>query len=187
MGSPVWLAQVTYDRLRNELAELLRLRAGASRVSEPDAAASVRDSSDQQTDQQILADRRDRDHRIRQLQELLRNPVVGDAPPDDGVAEPGMVLTVRYPQDPESETFLLAHHEEGDRPDLEICSPDSPLGQALVGAREGTTREYRLPDGRVQQVTLERAAPYDATPHGTVPHGAAPHGAAERRINGSPA
>lgn len=163
MDSPVWLAQVTYDRLRNELAALLRQRA-ASGMSEPDAA-SVRDSSDQHTDQQILADRRDRDHRIRTLQELLRNPVVGDAPPDDGVAEPGMVLTVRYPEEQESETFLLAHREEGAHLDVEICSPDSPLGRALAGAREGMTREYQLPDGRVQQVTLERAAPCTAQQH----------------------
>lgn len=170
MDSPVWLAQVTYDHLRNELATLLRQRAGAPGISEPDAAGT-RDSSDQHTDQQILADRHDRDHRIRTLQELLRNPVVGDAPPDDGVAEPGMVLTVRYPQDQESETFLLAHREGGAQPDVEVCSPDSPLGRALTGAREGMTCEYRLPDGRAHQVTLERAAPYRA---------------AQQRINGSP-
>ncbi|MBW0101798.1 GreA/GreB family elongation factor [Pseudonocardia sp. KRD291] len=170
MDSPVWLAQVTYDQLRNELAALLRQRAGASAASDP-AGASARDSSDQHTEQQVLADRRDRDHRIRKLQELLRNPAVGDAPPDDGVAEPGMVLTVRYPQDPEPETFLLAHREGGAQPDVEICSPDSPLGRALTGAREGATCEYRLPDGRVQQVTLERAAPYRA---------------AHQRISGSP-
>lgn len=169
--SRVWLAQATYDRLRNELAELLRLRAGASTTSEPDAT-NLRDSSDQHTDQQNLADRRDRDHRIRTLQELLLNPVVGDAPPDDGVAEPGMVLTVRYPDDQESETFLLAHRGEGDHPDVETCSPDSPLGRALEGAREGMTREYLLPNGQVQQVTLERAAPYSVV---------------ERRTTGSPA
>ena len=161
MDSPVWLAPVTYDRLQNELAALLRRRAGASAMHDPHAV-SLRDSSDQHTDQQVLADRRERDHRIRTLQELLRNPVVGDAPPDDGVAEPGMVLTVRYPQDQEPETFLLAHREAGAQPDVEICSPDSPLGRALTGAREGTTCEYRLPDGRVQQVTLERATPYRA-------------------------
>ena len=169
--SRVWLAQVTYDRLRNELAELLRRRARSSTMSEPDAA-NVRDSSDQHTDQQNLADRRDRDHRIRKLQELLLNPVVGDAPPDDGLAEPGMVLTVRYPEDQESETFLLAHREEGGHPDVETCSPDSPLGRALAGAREGMTREYQLPNGQVRQVTLERAAPY---------------GAVERHTTGSPA
>lgn len=164
MDSRVWLAQDTYDRLRDELAELLRQRAGATPESE---ATNVRDSSDQHTDQQILADRRDRDYRIRKLQELLLDPVVGDAPPDDGIAEPGMLLTVRYPEDSEPETFLLAHREEGAHPDVEICSPDSPLGQALAGARDGDTREYRLPNGRVQQVTLERAAPYGAAPRPT--------------------
>ncbi|MBJ7884542.1 transcription elongation factor GreA, partial [Bacillaceae bacterium HSR45] len=32
--------------------------------------------------------------RIRQLESLLRNATVGEAPPDDGIVEPGMVVTV---------------------------------------------------------------------------------------------
>lgn len=50
--SRVWLAEVTYDRLRNELAELLRQRAGASSLSEP-GAANVRDSSNQLPNGQV--------------------------------------------------------------------------------------------------------------------------------------
>jgi transcription elongation factor GreA len=42
-----------------------------------------------------------------------------------------MVLTVRYYDDPIPEKFLLAHREEGVFPDMEVCSPDSPVGRAL--------------------------------------------------------
>lgn len=158
--SQVWLAQGTYDRLRTELTELLRERAGASSRSGPDPAHG-RDDSEPNADH-VLADRRDRDHRIRVLQELLLDPVVGKVPADDGIAEPGMLLTVRYHEDHETDTFLLAHREENGRPGVEICSPDSPLGKAVSGTREGTTCEYRLADGQIRQVTLERAVPYGA-------------------------
>jgi transcription elongation factor GreA len=71
-----------------------------------------------------------------------------------------MVVTVRFADDPDVETLLLAHREEAAYPDLEICSPDSPLGRALSGAREGQQCQYRLPGGDMMSVRLIRAVPY---------------------------
>ncbi|MHA6797706.1 GreA/GreB family elongation factor (plasmid) [Pseudonocardia bannensis] len=155
----VWLAQSAYDRLTAELMALLRQRT--EEHSGTAAEQFIGDSADQNTDQQLLTDRRERDNRIRKLQELLQNPLVGQDPPDDGVAEPGMVLTVRYEDDQEIETFLLAHYEEGAYPDdLMLCSPDSPLGQALPGKKQGEKLQYALPNGQIMEVTLLRAVPY---------------------------
>ncbi|TCK26309.1 GreA/GreB family elongation factor [Pseudonocardia endophytica] len=155
--TPVWLARSAYERLTIELAQLLRQRS-----EEPDMAEQfVGDRADQNTEQQLLTFRRERESRIRKLQELLQNPVVGQDPPDDGVAEPGMVLTIRYEDDQETETVLLAHHEEGAYPaGLVICSPDSPLGMALPGRRQGERVRYVLPDGQPMEVTVIRAVPY---------------------------
>jgi transcription elongation factor GreA len=155
----VWLAQDAFDRLRAELAELLRQRnEGLGRSA---AAQFIGDSADQNTDQQLITLRRERDNRIRKLQELLQNPLVGEDRPDDGVAEPGMMLTIRYEDDQETETFLLAHYEEGAYPEgIMICSPDSPLGRALPGKRQGEKAQYPLPNGRLMSVTLLRAVPY---------------------------
>lgn len=153
----VWLARATFDRLRTELTELVRQRDASLPGSEH---TNGRDASDHAADQRILSDRLGREHRIRTLQELLSNPVVGESPPDDGIAEPGMLLTVRYHEDQETETLLLADREENGR-DIEICSPRSPLGRAISGEREGTTCEYRGPGGDVRRVTLERVVPYD--------------------------
>ncbi len=156
----VWLAQDAYERLREELAELVRRRSQTPvRIG-----TGTRDSSDQNTDEQVLSERRERENRIRRLQEILLHAVVDRKPPDDGVAEPGMVLTVHYADDPDPETFLLARREEGAYPGLETCSPDSPLGQALSGAREGEERHYRCPDGRSGRVRLIRAVPYGDHP-----------------------
>ncbi|WP_214401111.1 GreA/GreB family elongation factor [Pseudonocardia lacus] len=152
----VWLTRDAHERLQAELTELVRRHTQA-----PPARADVRDTGDPLSEQKSLDDRREQRARIRRLQEILRDAQVS-TPPDDGVAEPGMVLTVRFDDDPDPETFLLAHRDDSANPGVETCSPDSPLGRALVGAREGERRRYALPDGRDMRVTLLRAVPYGA-------------------------
>lgn len=157
--SQIWLAQSAYEQLSKELIGLLRQRSDDSGGRSPDA--HTRDAADQSTEQQVLAGQRERDYRIRRLQELLQKTLVGEQPLDDGVAEPGMVLTIRYEDDQEVETFLLAYSEGGAYPDeLMICSPDSPLGLALPGAKQGEKRQYILPNGQAMEITLLQAVPY---------------------------
>ncbi|MEV0702173.1 GreA/GreB family elongation factor [Saccharopolyspora sp. NPDC050389] len=144
-----WLTQDAYDRLRDELVELLAHRsAGAERGD-----GTVDSESGQ------FVDEGRRRGRIRQIQGLLYNAVVGQAPPDDGVAEPGMVLTVRF-DDGETETFLLGARDGADLDGLAVYSPESPLGAALSGARQGEQRTYSVPNGGTVQVTLLRAVPH---------------------------
>lgn len=98
--------------------------------------------------------------RIRQIRELLKNAVVGETPPDDGIAEPGMVLTVRFDDTGETETFLLVVGGDAEDGALEICSTLSPLGTAIAGAQPGDRRTYLVPSGATVAVTLLRAVPY---------------------------
>jgi transcription elongation factor GreA len=135
-----WLTKETYDRARIELALLRMERAMGARRGH--------------------SDREPRELRIRQLQELIATAAVGHEPPDDGVAEPGMVLTVHYEADDLTETFLMADREESASNDLPIYSPHSPLGTALCGATAGEQREYLLPSGETMTVTLVNAVPY---------------------------
>lgn len=154
----VWLTQDARQRLSEELAELLRQRTGSTAV-EPSSGAGDRDRT--APDGEPAAGWREREQRIRKLQEMLQKASV-EEPPDDGVAEPGMVLTVRFAGDQDTETFLLAEREPELFRDIEVCSLDSPLGKALCWAKEGERREYRLPNGKTMTVTLVRAAPYEA-------------------------
>ncbi|WP_028662514.1 transcription elongation factor GreA [Saccharomonospora iraqiensis] len=154
-----WLTQDAYDRLKNELDELIENR--------PVIAAKInasREEGDLKENGGYHAAREEQgqqEARIRHLQELLRTAKVGEAPKDDGIAEPGMVLTVRYDGDEDDEeTFLLATREEGGEGAVETYSPESPLGKALLGAKEGEAREYVLPNGGTQKVTLVKAVPY---------------------------
>ncbi|WP_137813062.1 transcription elongation factor GreA [Gandjariella thermophila] len=153
-----WLTQEAHDRLKHELDELIANR--------PVIAAEInarREEGDLRENGGYHAAREEQgkqEARIRQLQELLRNAKVGEAPENSGVAEPGMVLTVRYEDDEETETFLLATREEGAHGGIEVYSPNSPLGKALLGAKEGESREYELPNGASMKVTLIKAEPY---------------------------
>ena len=110
-------------------------------------------------DDNLVANYTARQARIRQIQDLLTNAVVGEDPPDDGVAEPGMVLTVRYDDTDEIETFLLGVRGAEDA-DIDVYSMQSPLGSAIVGARPGEQRTYSIPSGANLPVTLLKAVPY---------------------------
>jgi transcription elongation GreA/GreB family factor len=135
----VWMTRQAHDRLEAELAEL----------AEPRADADTDDWGERQA----------RQARIHQIHELLTNAVVGEDPPDDGVAEPGMVLTVRYDDTGETETFLLGVRDD-DQSGMEVYSTQSPLGKAISGARPGEQCSYQVPSGVTVSVTLLNAVPH---------------------------
>jgi transcription elongation factor GreA len=152
-----WLSREGYDRLKRELDELVAQRpAVASVVDDARREGDLRENSGYYA---ALEEQEKQEARIQQLRTLLRNAQVGGAPGTGGVAEPGMVLTVRY-EDAETEKFLLATREQGPAGTTDVVSPNSPLGKALLGAKEGETREYELPDGRTMHVTLTEAKPH---------------------------
>jgi transcription elongation factor GreA len=152
-----WLTQDAYDRLKQELDELIANR--------PVIAAEInarREEGDLKENGGYHAAREEQgqqEARIRQLQELLRTAHVGTPPTSSDVAAPGMVLTIRY-DDEDTETVLLGSREEGSHGDLQVISPNSPLGAALLGARVGESREYQLPDGGNMKVALVSAEPF---------------------------
>ncbi len=148
IGNRVWMTTHARQRLEEELADLLSHRTVVT--------DETGDRSDQIIDAWMA-----RKARIRQIHELLSTATVGTSPPDDGLAEPGMVLTIRYDDTGETETFLLGARGAEDT-DIEVYSVNSPLGDALAGAIVGEQRRYRLPSGAVQPVTLLSAKPFGA-------------------------
>ena len=156
-----WLTQEAHDRLQHELDELVAHR--------PVIAAEInarREEGDLKENGGYHAARDEQakqEARIRHLQEILRSAQVGVPPADNGVVEPGMVVTIAYDgDDDDRETFLLGSREEGVHGSLQVYSPQSPLGQAILGASRRESREYILPNGRVQKVAVLEAKPFSA-------------------------
>ncbi|MCV7228052.1 GreA/GreB family elongation factor [Mycolicibacterium komossense] len=155
----VWISLQAHERLHRELDTLRFLYSAGP--------------ADGDTDENVAAVRHAWEKRMQQIHDLLIHAVVGDDPPNDGVAEPGMVVTIRYDATGDTNTFLLGVHG-AEFADIDVYSVQSPLGAAIAGARPGDHRTYRLPTGGPLAVTLLSAVPYgmhtadlnQPTPHG---------------------
>jgi len=156
----VWLTQAKYDAL---LAELDDLR-GPGRAAVVEKVSEARDEGDLKENGGYHAAREELgkiDGRIAQLEDMLKRAQVGETPADNGVVEPGMVVTYRFVGDDEKEKFLLGAREmKGPDDDLEVYSPQSPLGEAINGKAMGDTVEYVAPNGKTLTVEIVEAVPY---------------------------
>ena len=141
----VWISSQAHERLQREL-DTLRFLFSAG-LADGDA------------DENATAVRRAWEVRIQQIHDLLINAVVGEDPPNDGIAEPGMVLTIRHDATGDTDTFLLGIHGT-EFADMAVYSIKSPLGAAIAGARPGERRIYHLSTGAPLAVTLLKAVPY---------------------------
>ncbi|GGL90265.1 MULTISPECIES: transcription elongation factor GreA [Micromonospora] len=153
-----WLSQDAHDRLKAELDELIAGR--------PVIAAEInarREEGDLKENGGYHAAREEQgkqEGRIRYLQELLRTAKVGEAPSADAVA-PGMVVTIYFDDDQaDTETFLLGSREIASTTDLTVYSPESALGQAILGSRSGQTVTYTAPSGADIKVTVVNYEPF---------------------------
>jgi transcription elongation factor GreA len=156
----IWLTPEAYDKLQAELAAL----RGPIRDEIIARIASSREEGDLRENGGYHAAREEQgkaETRVRQLEDMLRRARVGETPPDDGVVEPGMVVTIRFEGDSDAETFLLGAREiQGASSDLQVYSPQSPLGAAIAGATKGDTVPFVAPNGRELKVHIIDAVPY---------------------------
>jgi transcription elongation factor GreA len=155
----VWLTQAKFDALQAELDEL----RGPGRAAVVQKVSDARDEGDLKENGGYHAAREELgklDGRIAQLEDMLKRAQVGETPPDDGVVEPGMVVTYRFVGDDEEEKFLLGAREMKGDDDLEVYSPESPLGAAINGKKRGETVEYVAPSGKTLKVEIVDAVPY---------------------------
>ena len=95
--------------------------------------------------------------RIRQLEHFLEHAEIIETG-DEGVVATGTIVTIMYEGDtPEmAETYLVGHMEEKVG-ELDIMSPHSPIGAALLGAAEGHWVEYQAPNGMLRVQVLKVA------------------------------
>ena len=92
--------------------------------------------------------------RIRQLQALLLDAEIVEAA-DGSAVVAGVIVSIRYEGDDEVERLLVGSVEE--RGELEVLTPGSPLGVALMGAKVGDIVDFEAPGGvlKIEIVAIE--------------------------------
>jgi transcription elongation factor GreA len=157
-ATPTWLSQEAHDRLKAELDAMIANR--------PVIAAEInarREEGDLRENGGYHAAREEQgkaEARIRYLQELLRTAHVGEAPTADAIG-PGSVVTIYFDDDADdTETFLLGSREIAQTTELTVYSPESALGQAILGARPGQAVTYTAPNGKDIKVTVVAFEPF---------------------------
>ena len=160
-STATYLTQEAFDRLQAELHEL----SGPGRVEIAKRIEAAREEGDLKENGGYHAAKEEQgkmEARIRQLNQILQTATVGEAPPDDGVVEPGMVVTVEMFGD--EETFLLGSREIADGDDsIDVYSEQSPMGAAIHGKKVGETATYEAPTGKTIEVKVLSAKPYSAS------------------------
>ena len=154
-----YLTKDAFDRLQTELREL----SGPGRVEIAKRIEAAREEGDLKENGGYHAAKEEQgkmEARIRQLTQIRDNATVGEAPPDDGVVEPGMIVTVKLFGD--EETFLLGSREIAGESDLDVYSEQSPLGAAINGKKAGETTTYNAPNGKSIEVEIVSAKPYES-------------------------
>jgi transcription elongation factor GreA len=156
--SVTWLTRETYDRLKAELDHL----SGPGRADIAKKIEAARDEGDLSENSGYHAAKDEQgqmEARIITLQHILQNARVGSPPRTEGVVGPGMTVTIRFVKDDDEVTFLLASREESGAA-IDVYSPKSPLGAAIMGKKAGEKATYSLPNGRTTTVEIVDAVPY---------------------------
>jgi transcription elongation factor GreA len=154
-----WLTQEAFDRLQEELAE----RSGPRREQIVKRIEAAREEGDLKENGGYHAAKEEQgknEARVKVLRHLLENAKIGAPEAAEGVVAQGQVVTVRFPAFDDTETFLLGSREEAATTSIDVYSPTSPLGGAVLGRTVGETVSYATPSGKTLDVEIVSAVPY---------------------------
>ena len=144
------LTKSTYERLSTELEQLTTV--GRVEIARQIEAARALGDLSENGDYHAAKDAQGKmESRIRQLQAMLQDPTV--VPDEEAAASTtvtvGSVVTVKYDDDDEMQSLVVGTIEER-REGMSVVSPQSPMGQALIGKSAGDTIEYEAPGGTLK-------------------------------------
>ena len=156
-----WLTQEGYDRLQEELAE----RSGPRRAEITKRIEAAREEGDLKENGGYHAAKEEQgknEARIRVLKHLLEHAQIGAPEAHEDEVAHGKVVTVRFVDLGDEETFLLGSREEAAHATVEVYSPTSPLGQAVLGKRAGESTSYTLTNGKSMNIEIVSVTSYSA-------------------------
>ncbi len=145
------LTQAAYDRLKAEYEDLTtHKKIDIARKIE--AARELGDLSENGDYHAAKEEQGKMAGRIAHLNAILENHVIVEAGGSTEVRT-GSVVTIRYEGDDDTEQYLLGSIEERSD-DLEVVSPGSALGAAMMGKKAGDSVSYETPTGATLTVEI---------------------------------
>lgn len=167
MTDSILLTQAAYDRLKDELEQLLTVARQeiAKRIQD------AREEGDLKENGGYHAAKEEQgriEARINRLEEMLATAEIGTADTSDGIVKQGLLVSCLL-NGREIEFFLGSHEifegtkhetaiEEGD---LEVYSPDSPIGKAVLGKKVGDAGSYKTPTGKEIEVKVVKISEFE--------------------------
>jgi transcription elongation factor GreA len=91
---------------------------------------------------------------------MLESAKIGTPDIQEGIVSQGMVVTVHFPDLDDTETFLLGSREEAAHTSIDVYSPTSPLGAAVLGQEIGAEVNYETPSGKTLRIKVVSAQIY---------------------------
>ena len=145
MAQQQQLSQAAFDRLKAEFDELTTI--GRVEIAKKiETARELGDLSENGDYHAAKEEQGKMEGRIAHLGQMIDNAVlVADTGGGDAVGA-GSIVSIRYEGDDDVERYLVGSIEER-VDDLDVISPTSPLGSALMGAKVGDTVNYEAPGG----------------------------------------
>ncbi|HUR17823.1 MAG TPA: transcription elongation factor GreA [Acidimicrobiales bacterium] len=145
--SETHLSKAAHDRLRAELEDLTT--RGRVEIAQAIEAARALGDLKENGDYHAAKDSQGKmEARVRQIERLLSEAQIVEEGTNEagGTVQPGSIVSIRYEGDDDLERYLIGSIEERVE-GVAIASPASPLGQALLGGRQGDVVEYEAPSG----------------------------------------
>ena len=148
MAQTQQLSQAAYDRLKEEHTNLTT----AGRIDIARKIETARELGDLSENGDYHAAKEEQgkmEGRIAHLASILENAEIVDEVSGGDTVRAGSIISICYAGDEDSEIYLIGSIEERIE-DVEVISPTSPLGEALIGARIGETVTYEAPGGTLE-------------------------------------
>ncbi len=152
MAQTYQLSQEAYDRLDREYDDLTN-RGRIEIAAKIETARELGDLSENGDYHAAKEEQGKMEGRINQLSAMLENAVIVEVDENAGVVQAGCIVGIKYEGDDDVERYLIGSIEEK-RDDLDVMSPGSPIGQALIGAKVGDSVSFEAPTGATLSVEV---------------------------------
>lgn len=160
MTESLLLTQAAFDRLKDELERLITVERHeiAKRIQD------AREEGDLKENGGYHAAKEEQgkiEARINRLEEMLATAEIGSADASDGIVKQGLMVSCKLNGRP-AEFFLGSHEifegtkfeEQIEDGDLDVYSPDSPIGKVVMGTKVGDVVSFNAPNGKEISVDI---------------------------------